>query len=428
MTLRDLLSSRDVIKPQVNLNFAEIKRLEGEDLNPVTIPFNLGEFLEGGEDKNPVLQEYDTVVIYDWEQRDKVSVTSSGMLHEPGEFRLVPGMRIKDLVDVSGGLQKNAYFENAEVTRRAISQEGMKTQKIEIDLAKAMAEDPRHNILLRDYDHLIVRSIPQLNIGMTVSLDGQVKFPGTYPISTGERLSSVIERAGGFTQDAYLNGARLTRQSAKVVQERSRDDMIRQIQMYEYTGIGSAITESMAMGDELNSVTQNKKDEYISLLKAAVIDGRVVIRLSDDEGFKGSKYDVELEDGDNLDVPRMPGIVSVVGEVFNATSIVYEEGKPVKYYLACVGGVTKSAEEKQISVLKADGSVISRAQSRASRVAWDNDNRQWIFGGFMSLTLDPGDTIVVPRDVDRVPWLTITKDLTQIIFQIAVTAGVMAAL
>jgi len=428
MTLRDLLSSRDVIKPQVNLNFAQIRRLEGDDLNPSTIPLDLGKFLEGGADENLVLQEYDTVTLYKWDERDKVSVTSSGMVYEPSEFRLVPGMRVKDLVNVSGGLQKNAYFKNAEITRRAITQEGMETEKIEINLGKAMADDPGHNILLQDYDHLIVRSIPELNIGMTVTMEGQIRFPGTYPIRTGERISSVIERAGGFTSDAYLKGAILGRESAKEVQEKSRDDLIRQVEMYEDAGVGSAIAGSMGMEDEINSATANRKDDYIAILKSVEIDGRVVIRLSDQPEFKASKKDLILEDGDVVDIPRTPGIVSVVGDVFNPTSIAYEKGKPVKYYLACVGGITKAAEKKQISILKADGSVISNAQSRSGRVAWDNDNRQWLFGGFMSLPLDPGDTIVVPRDTERVPWMSITKDLTQIIFQIAVTAGVMAAL
>ena len=427
MTLRDLLSSYDVVKPQVNLNFAEIKRLEGDDLNPVAIPFNLGKLLQGDDAENLTLQEFDTVSIYNWDERDKRSVTSSGMVYEPNEFRLVPGMRVKDLVLVSGGLQKNAYFKNAEITRRMIDQEGMETDKIEIDLGKAMAEDPKHNILLQDYDHLIVRSIPELNIGMSVELKGQIRFPGSYPIKTGEKLSSVIERAGGFTSDAYLKGAILSRESAKKIQEKRRDDLIRQVEQYEYKGVGEAITEAMYGGDG-EGITTSKKQEYIAMLKAIPINGRVVIRLSEQDSFENSKYDVVLEDEDSLDIPRMPGIISVVGEVFNPTSIVYEKGKPIKYYLSCVGGLTKSAEKKQISVIKADGSVISNAQSRASRLSWDGDQHQWHFGGFMAIPLDPGDTIVVPRDVDRIPWLSITKDLTQIVFQIAVTAGVLVAL
>jgi hypothetical protein len=91
--------------------------------------------------------------------------------------------------------------------------------------------------------------------------------------------------------------------------------------------------------------------------------------------------------------------------------------------------VTRDADQKQISVIFADGSVISKAQgSRARSVTWDTENNQWSFGGFMSHRLGPGDTIVVPRKIDKTQWLRNTKDITQILFQIAVAAGVVLAL
>ena len=135
------------------------------------------------------------------------------------------------------------------------------------------------------------------------------------------------------------------------------------------------------------------------------------------------------EDGDTLMIPETPGVVHVVGEVFNATSLLYEEGRTVGQYLRKVGGMTKEADEKQVSVIKADGSVISRQQSnRGKLVFWDSASHSWLFGGFMSLEMEPGDTIVVPRKLDRFLWIRTTKDLTQIVFQIAVAAGIAFAI
>ena len=122
-------------------------------------------------------------------------------------------------------------------------------------------------------------------------------------------------------------------------------------------------------------------------------------------------------------------MVYVVGEVFNPTSLLYEQGDTVSYYLSRVGGMTKEADKKQVSVIKADGTVISMAQGNRGRLLfWDKEYNQWFFGGFMSHRMEPGDTIVVPRKIDKYQWLRNTKDITQIIFQIAVAAGVVLAL
>jgi protein involved in polysaccharide export with SLBB domain len=145
--------------------------------------------------------------------------------------------------------------------------------------------------------------------------------------------------------------------------------------------------------------------------------------------FKRSKYDIELEDGDKLVVPKTPGVVYVVGEVFNPTSLLHERGASVSYYLSRVGGMTKDADKKQVSVVKADGSVISMAQGHRGRlIYWDKAYNQWSTGGFMNYRMEPGDTIIVPRKIDKTQWLRNTKDITQIVFQIAVAAGVFLAL
>ncbi len=430
MRLGDILPSYDVLQPQPNLDYAEVERLTPPDLHPVIIPFHLGRLLAGDASENLELAQYDTIRVFRWDERNTQSVTISGMVYDPCEYRLTPGMKVNDLVNAAGGLHKNAYLRKAEITRRLISQEGMSTEKIDIDLEKALTGDPKHNIVLRDYDYLVIRPIPDLEFGRTAEIVGEVRFPGTYPIRRSETLSSLIERAGGYTDQAYLRGAVFTRESAREVQRRRLDELIREIEESMLASTEQTISGALDAETIRGQQTAlEAKRELLAKLRSAEITGRVVVKMTTLEEFKQSRYDIELEDGDNLMVPRTPGVVHVIGEVFNPTSLLYEDHGTVSHYLRTVGGMTKEADKKQLSVIKADGSVISIEQgNRGKMVFWDSQHNQWSFGGFMNHQLEPGDTVVVPRKVDRFFWLKSTKDITQIIFQIAVAAGVVLAI
>jgi protein involved in polysaccharide export with SLBB domain len=305
----------------------------------------------------------------------------------------------------------------------------MTTEKIEINLEKALAGDPENNILLRDYDYLVIRPIPDLQFGMTAEIMGEVRFPGVYPIQKQETLSSLIERAGGYTEQAYLRGAVFTRKSAMEIQRRRLDDLIRQVEQSMLSNAQRSMSGALdADTAKTEQAALEAKKELLTKLRAAEITGRVVVRMTPLEELRKSKYDFELEGGDKLVVPQTPGVVHVVGEVFNQTSLVHERGETVSYYLRRVGGMTKEADKKQVSVVKADGSVVSIAQGNRGRlISWDSEYNQWSFGGFMSLRLEPGDTIIVPRKMDKSMWLRDTKDITQILANIAVTAGVAFA-
>ncbi len=429
MRLRDIIHSYQDVGAEPDLEYGEIERLVEPDLHAEVIPFNLGRLLEGSESENIELARFDTVRIFRWDERIKRSVSVSGLVFRPGQYRLIPGMKVSDLIDTAGGLAKNAYLKTAEITRRHISQQGMETEKIEIDLEKAIPGDPEHNIALQDYDHLIVRSIPELEFDRAATVSGEVRFPGTYPLRRGETLSSLLDRAGGYTLRAYLKGSVFTRDSAKTVQQQRMDEVIRQIEetilVDSDRAIGGALDEEAIKSGELQL---KAKKEILSKLRAAKIDGRVVIRLASLEEFRNSKYDLQLEKGDSLSIPETPGVVSVVGEVFNPTALLYEKDRTVSYYLRKVGGLTEEANKKQLSIIRADGSVVSIAQKDAGKIDWDSGSNQWVFGGFMSIKLDPGDTIIVPRKMDKFLWLRFTKDITQILFQAAIAAGVVLAL
>ncbi len=429
MRLADILTGYDVLLPQPNLDYGQIERLVPPDLHATYLPFHPGRLLAGQVSENIELAQYDTIRLFEWHERNYQTVAISGMVFDPNQYRLVPDMRLSDLIDAAGGLKKDAYHRSAEVTRRHISQDGVSTEKIEVDLARALAGDPEHDILLADRDTIVVRPIPELDFDRRAEIRGEVRFPGIYPLRRDETLSSLIERAGGYTEQAYLKGAVFTRESARQVQRRRLDQMIKQV---EESVLGTA-EQSLGIASDAETVRGQEaaleaKQELLARLRAAEITGRVVVKLSTLEQLRGTKYDIELEDGDELHIPQTPGVVHVVGEVFNETSLLYESDASVGYYLRRVGGMTKDADEKQLSVIKADGSVISKQQSRSKLIFWDNDYNQWSFSSFMNAELDPGDTIVVPRKLDRYFWLRTTKDITQIVFQIAVAAGVVFAI
>ncbi|MFH1370987.1 MAG: SLBB domain-containing protein [Planctomycetota bacterium] len=427
--LRDVITSYNILLPQANLEYAEIERLVEPDYHPIIITFKLGKLLEGDSSENIELARFDTIRIYRWDEKAKQSVSIAGEVYRPGEYRFIAGMRLSELLDAAGGPQKNAYLKTAELTRRHISQSGMKTEKMNIDIEEVLAGNPAQDIELRDYDHLIVRAIPELEFDRVATVSGEVRFPGVYPIERGEALNSLIERAGGYTERAYLRGAVFTRESAKVVQRQRMDELINKIEESVLTGtdraVGGALDEETVQNQE---IALKAKRELLAKLRAAKIDGRVVVKLSPLDQFKGSRYDIELEKGDRLFVPETPGVINVVGEVYNPTSLLYEKDRTVAYYLQKVGGPTGDADQKQISIIKADGSVVSISQKNPDAVYWDSESHQWNFGGFMGIRLNPGDTIVVPRKMDKFFWLKTTKDLTQILFQAALATGVILAL
>jgi protein involved in polysaccharide export with SLBB domain len=169
------------------------------------------------------------------------------------------------------------------------------------------------------------------------------------------------------------------------------------------------------------------KKSLLQKLSEAKVEGRMVVRLAPLERLKDTSFDLRLEDQDRLVVPKRPQFVNVLGEVYNATSFLYEEGKKVDYYLKRAGGPTVNAEKDEIYIVRADGSVQSKSQS-GKLFDWDPDNNRWTYGSFKSTKLYPGDSLLVPTKLVKVHWVKELRDITQIIFQIAVAAGVVAAI
>jgi len=430
MKLSDLIPSFDVLLPEPYLGHAEIQRLLPLDRKLQTISFNLGRLLEGDERNNISLENQDLLIIFAKSTlKELPQVNIGGEVQAPGKYRLMEKMRIKDLIYQSGNLKRSAYLPEAEITRLVKTEKEVISKILNIDLSEALKDNPAHNILLEEDDYLFVRQIPKWYVDKKISVTGEVKFPGTYTFHKGERLSSVLKRAGGYTAESYLPAAFFSRESVRKVQEKRIREFIED-QEAEIIKEGARLIEGALSKEdaEQRQKALAQRKEVITRLKATTVTGRVVTKLIPLEKFQGSEYDLELEDGDMLHIPMIPSSVMVMGRVYNPNAILYSKEKPLEYYLSKVGGPAENADEKRIHLVKADGSVLSRTQERIFGFRWDPESKRWSSGGFMTTKIDPGDTILVPEKYERIYWTKEIKDWTQILFQIAIAAGVIAAL
>ncbi|MEK7306760.1 MAG: SLBB domain-containing protein, partial [Nitrospirota bacterium] len=349
--------------------------------------------------------------IWDLVQDRKVNIT--GAINSPGSFAWAHNMHISDLLKLSGGLKRYAYVREAELTRVTPTPEGPKTEKIMVALEKALGGDPAYDIPLKEDDYLFVRAVPEWELYRIVDIKGEVRFPGTYTIKKGEILSSLIERAGGFTDKAYSKGATFTRESVKELQQRQMNDAIDRLEQQLLSQSAGTIESALTPeAGQQQKTSMEQRQNLISKMRATKAKGRITIQLDELQKFKGSPSDLALEGGDILIIPERPQQVQVVGAVYNPTAFIYDPKAKVSTYLKQSGDVTTYADKNEIYILKVDGSAVSKR----------NDG---FWSSLESSRLDPGDTIVVPEKLERIAWMREIKDITQILYQIAVTAGVI---
>jgi protein involved in polysaccharide export with SLBB domain len=361
--------------------------------------------LETGRDRllQPLMRE---LTLQSTRDQPTAEVSISGRVNAPGQYPLERGMRVSDLIRAGGSLNEAAYGGKAELTRNAIENgEARKTELIEIDLAKAVAGDPAEDIELRPFDYLIIKELPLWGAQEYVEVQGEVRFPGRYPIQRGETLQSVVRRAGGATEFAFAEGTVFTREALKEREQRQLEDLTKRMQtdlaqvslMVAQEGRGDA-SQALAVGQQL-----------LAGLNDAEPVGRLVIDLDRTMAAKpGSSQDIILKDGDRLVVPRITQEVTVIGEVQSPTSHLFAEGMGPESYIQMSGGTTQRADKSRIYVVRANGSVVSGSNS-------------WF--GFGGTEIRPGDTVVVPLDSERMRPLPLWTAVTQIIYQLAVSVA-----
>jgi polysaccharide biosynthesis/export protein len=371
-------------------------------------------------EKNFALQDWDIVTVFNVPEGNRVA-RIAGAVATTGEFAIDPGItRVKDVIAKAGGLLYYAS-ETAEVTRVKVTQGGPLTERFMVDLSKALAGDPGQNVLLETNDYLFVRAVPDWQLYRLATISGEVKYPGAYTVRKGERLSSLIERAGGYGDKAYLRGAVFTRERVRELQQKTLEEMITRLER-ELLAESSTVTASSTESIEARKVELAQRQTFIESLKKQKATGRLTIRLAHLRLLKGSAYDIELEDNDSLFIPMDNRVVNVAGAVMSNASMVYVEKVAPKDYISMAGGYSRYADTANTYVLKVDGSARKLSGGTFN---WNTSKDRWELAGFGSegKQIEPGDTIVVPEKLERVAWLRQLKDITQILANVAVTAG-----
>jgi protein involved in polysaccharide export with SLBB domain len=427
MRLTDLIPGFQDLLPESYLESVEVTRLAPPDFHRELLTANLRRAVAGSAADNILLQEQDTVKVFSrWEMEEKPRVSVNGAVVNPGTYDYYPGMTVRDLITAAGSPKRNAYLETGELSRIVVVGDKASPSRVSLDLSKALAGDPQHNLALQSDDVLIVRSVTDWFDASDkfIKLKGEVRFPGVYSVARGEKLSSVIARAGGYTERAYLRGAKFLRRSVREAQQKRMEEIIVKTEK-DVLQKQAALTSLAASREELDATKASLEALMKSLerMKEMKAEGRVVIRLASIDELQKSSYDVVVEGGDEMEIPARPSVVNVMGQVFNPVSLVYlPEASDVGRCLKLAGGTTDDAETSEMYIIKADGTVFSRQQSSFG-LHWSDESRSWGLGSFMSSMLEPGDTLVVPQKIERTAWLREIKDITTIMSQIALTAG-----
>lgn len=354
--------------------------------------------LEGDPASNIELQARDRLLIHrSPEVIEPASVYLQGEVGNPGRYPLTGNMTVADLIRAGGGLKPSADPQLADLTQYEWQQGGsLGGQHQAVAISAALSGDPKANLPLNNGDVITIRQLPGWNdLGASISVKGEVKHPGTYGIRPGERLSSILQRAGGFQGDGYVYGAVLERVQVRDLEMREQAQMILRVKDLQSN------LELLPEGDpRQRQAKQMALQQYQTTLTQLTTNtpvGRMAIRISPDiNRWKSTPADIQVQAGDTLIIPKRPSFVMVSGQVFNPTAVAYRPGKSASWYLSQSGGPTKVADKKSIFVIRADGSVLGAKESLFS-------------GRSLNSTLQPGDTVVVPEKAigGGIQWQTV---------------------
>jgi protein involved in polysaccharide export with SLBB domain len=371
MTVKQLIAKADGLKEDAYLNMAFINRKQANRV-PEIIGFNLGEVMKGIA-ADVLLQKDDSVVVHSlFDYREGQSVSILGEVLEPGTFKLVENITLKDLIFKAKGFTEMANTDSVELVR-VIKDPVRLLNTNEKTIVLKFAMDKNLNfkkgisdMVLENGDQVIVRTISGYEDTRMVKVEGEVLQPGTYNITNkAERISDVIKRAGGFTRYAYPLGAYLirTEKSTGVQQkmnELTKENAKKQFKSKNDNKVDATLlkTGGAEMLGGADSI-QNKMTKSAAIDKVFKTEGIVGINLVEIMKHPGGKDDFFLEEGDDIFIPRELQTVRVMGEVLFPTYVGYQRGMGLKSYINRAGGFTEQAQKKKVFVLYANGTAKS---------------------------------------------------------------------
>jgi protein involved in polysaccharide export with SLBB domain len=322
-----------------------------------------------------------------------------------------------------GPLAPEIDWDYAIIERR--DPDTLKTELVPFDLGRLVLQhDASQDLALQPGDVVTVFSQADIRVPIAqqtkfVRLDGEFVRAGVYTVQPGETLRDLVVRAGGFTMNAYLYGSEFTRLSTRAVQQNRMDEYIQTLEMQMQRGNLALASSPVSSPQDLASgaAAQTSEQQLLTQLRQMRATGRIVLELKPGSTGANALPDITLENGDHFIVPPIPASVNVVGAVFDQNSFLYETDRRAGDYLHLAGGPNRDADRKQIFVIRADGSVISRASVNGP---WGNT--------FDRLRMNPGDTIVVPEKSFKPGALRGFLDWSQLFSQFALGAAALSVI
>ena len=426
MTYRDLLDAALSTKPGTDLAQAalvhidaatsllsvELIKLAGYSLARSVQPGDQLFIFDYSEDRSATLALITAQLELQADRENKPQVVSvSGFVHSPGNYPVTFGLTVGELIAFSGGFKQQAHSLSAEITRyERDSKQHQITRRIALDLTSA---EHGLNTILLPRDQLYIKQTPNWNEQKTVTIGGEVSFPGTYPIYKGDTITELLRRAGGLTEYADPAATVFLRENLRMREQQQLDRFKKQLER-DVNSLKLESTQDLSGAKQISSAGNLLLDQ----LNTTQAVGRLVIDLPGilannnyaDSSRQSGVHDIELKDLDRLIIPSKNPEVTVLGEVQFPTSHTYARRYDVFDYIASSGGYNSRSDDNRIYVIKASGRVAAVKNG-------------WIFNS--NTKVGPGDTIVVPYDIYSVGPMTYWTNVSQVLFQLATTVAAL---
>ncbi|MCW3079340.1 SLBB domain-containing protein [Segetibacter sp.] len=368
MTLKDLINKARGLKQDAYNGRGLILRSR-EDLTPEYLSFSPIDVVKEAS-ANPTLKPNDRVTISSVSQlRENTTVSISGEVRNAGGYSFVENMSLKDLILLAGGFTDAAIPQRIEVARRlktdSFNISDIRVSEVFNITSLSDLQEKGSDIKLQSYDAVIVRKNPSYQPQVSVSVEGEVPYPGAYVLKNkSDRISDVIKRAGGLTLQAFEQGGYVTRRNNKTVIDQLNSQKINRIQ-------------------ETLKDTSGKLEQQVE----RGFD-QIAIDLNSILNNPGSKNDLVLEEGDVITIPKEKMDVRISGQVLFPTRVVYQERMDLKDYLSRAGGVSDNARKSKIYVLYPNGNAAKTSHFL-------------FFKNYPRIT--PGSEVIVPKkhEVER---------------------------
>ena len=410
MTVKDLIEKGEGLKPDTYMERSFITRTN-EDFSTTNISFDLKKQLNSLDD--PIILNKDDVlnILSINDLKDDNYIEISGEISKPGIYPYSNNLTLNDLILLAGGIRKNATLASIEISRANKSDENQTAQIFNLSLSDLKSES---NFDLEPFDNVIIRKNPEIDIKRFARIEGEVKYPGEYAISSKkERISDLINRSGGPNEYAYYKGATLIRktefaeESSLIENEikdltRLKEKILTNLNLTESEKLlVSRIDSDIEKLNKENSTNQDfssfvKKERISEIVKRNAMDGDIPLAKSESIGINldqilknpGLKSDLLIEDGDIIIIPKKLETVRLRGELLYPTTVRHSPSRGLKYYINSAGGFDLKAKRSSTYVVYANGDV-----ARTKKFLFFN----------LYPKAEPGCEVIVPKKSEKNP-------------------------